>query len=107
MHVNAIMKGLQQGHIAADVGHDAQLNLAVIGAGNNATHWCHKGLTHAPALYGADRDVLQVGVVATEPPGHRHGLRVVRVHSASARVGQCGKLVGVGAFELGQPAVLQ
>ena len=45
-----------------------------------------EGLADAPAFGRADRDVLQVGVVARQPPRHRHRLRVVRVHAAGARM---------------------
>jgi hypothetical protein len=66
-----------------------------------------EGLAHAPAFGRADGDVLQVGVVAGQPPRHRHRLRVVGVHTAGGRVHHQRQLVGVGALELGQAAVLQ
>ena len=87
--------------------HDAQLDLRVVGAGNHPARRRHKGRPHATALGRADGDVLQIGFVARQPPGDGNGLRIVRVHAAGARVGQLGQLVGVGALELGQAAVLQ
>ena len=47
------------------------------------------------------------GLVAGQPPGHGHGLRVVRVHAAGARMRHLRQLVGVGALELRQAPVLQ
>jgi hypothetical protein len=55
----------------------------------------------------AHGDVLQIGVVAGQPAGHRHGLRVMRVHAAGVGVDHLRQLVGVGALELGQAAVLE
>ena len=107
MHIQPGVEGVQQRVVAAQVGHDAQLDLGVVGAGNHAACGGHKGLAHAAAFGGADGDVLQVGVVAGQAACDGHGLRVVRVHAAGAWQGQLGELVGVGAFELDQAAVLQ
>ncbi len=52
-------------------------------------------------------EYLQVGVVARQPAGDRHGLRIVRVYAAGARQRQLRELVGVGALELDQAAVLE
>jgi hypothetical protein len=56
---------------------------------------------------GADRDVLQVRVVARQPPGHRDGLRIGRVDAAGLRVHHQRQLVGVGALQLREAAVLE
>ena len=66
-----------------------------------------KASLHAPALGRADRYVLQVRLVAGEPPGDRHRLRIVGVHAAGPRVDHLRQLVGVGALELGERAVLE
>ena len=87
--------------------HDAQLDLAVVGAGDHAPRRRHEGFAHPPPFRRADGDVLQVGVVAGQAPRHRHRLGIVGVHPARARVGQLGQLVGVGALQFGQAAVLQ
>ena len=107
MHIQPFVESAQQGFVATQMGHDAQLDLAVVGAGDQAARRGHKGLAHAPPLGCADWDVLQIGVVAGQAPGHRHRLRVMGMHPAGARVGQLRQLVGVGAFELGQTPVLQ
>ena len=107
VHIQPFVESAQQGFVTAQVGHDAQLDLAVVGTGDQAPGRGHKGLAHAPPLRRADRDVLQIGVVARQAPGHRHCLRVMGVYPAGARVGQLRQLVGVGAFEFGQTPVLQ
>ena len=67
----------------------------------------HEGFSYPAALGRADRDVLQIGVVARQTPCDGHGLRIVRVHAAGARQGELGEFVGVGSLELGQSPVLQ
>ena len=66
-----------------------------------------ESFAHAPPFGRFDGDVLQIGVVAAQPPRHRHRLRVVGVDAAGARQSQLRQLVGVGAFELGNAAMLQ
>lgn len=107
VHVDTFVKGFEQGRVAAEVGHDAQLDLRVVGAGNDAARRGHEGFAHFATFGGADGDVLQVGLVAGQAPGDGHGLGVVGVDAACARVGQLGEFVGVGAFEFGQAPVLQ
>ena len=87
--------------------HDAQFDLGIVRTRNHPARRRHKSFAHAAAFRRTDGDVLQVRVVAAQPTGHGHGLGIVGVHPACARVGQLGKFVGVGAFEFGQPAVLQ
>ena len=107
VHIQPVVEGFEQRRITADVGHDAQLNLAVVGARNHAARGGHKSLAHAPAFCCADGNVLQIGVVAAQAARDRNGLRVVRVHTACARQCKLGQLVGVSALEFCQAAVLQ
>ena len=107
MHVQAIFEGTQQGFVTRQMGHDAQLDLRIVGTGNQLALWGHKGFAHAAAFGRAHGNVLQIGVVAGQAPRHRHGLRVVGVHTAIRWQGHLRQLVGVGALELGQRAVLE
>ena len=107
VHVDTLGKGPQQRGIAADVRHDSQLDLRVVGASDHAAGRRHEGLAHAAPFGCLDRDVLQVGVVAAQAPGHRNRLRVVRVHATGSRIRELAQLVGVGALQLGKAAVLQ
>ena len=66
-----------------------------------------EGFADAPALGVADRYVLQVGLVAGQPPRDRHRLREVGVHPSGAWVHHARQLVGVGGLELGQGAVVE
>jgi hypothetical protein len=50
----------QQTLVAADVGHDAQLDLRVVGRDDARARRGDERLADAPPLGGADRDVLQV-----------------------------------------------
>jgi hypothetical protein len=89
------------------MGHDAQLDLRIIGGHDRAARRRDEGFPDAAALGGADRDVLQVGIVAREPPGHGYRLSVGGVHPPGRRVDHSRQLVGVGGFQLGKAAILQ
>ena len=105
--VHALGEGAQQRRVATDVGHDAQLDLAVVGTRNNTARRGHKSLAHTATLGRSDRDILQIRVVARQPPGNRHGLGIVGVHTPGTRVGELCQFVGVGALEFGQAPVFQ
>ena len=107
VHIQPVVERLEQGCVIADMGHDAQLDLRIVGAGNNTARRCHKSLAHTPALGRANRYVLKIGVVTGQPPGDCYRLCVVRMHPAGARQRELGQLVGIGALELGQTTVLQ
>ena len=56
---------------------------------------------------GPDGDVLQVGVVAAQPPGRRHRLGERGVHAAGVGVDELRQCVDVGSLELRQTPPLQ
>ena len=58
----------------------------------------HKGLADLAALFSADRDVLQVGVVGRQPPGVGHSHVVGGVDTSGFRVDLAGEFVGIGVF---------
>ena len=107
VHVHAIGECLEQGFVTADVGHDAQLDLRVISAGNHTARRGDKSFTDTATFRCFHRNVLQIRVVARQTARDRHGLRVMRVNTAGFWVGQLGEFVGVGSLELGKPSVLQ
>ena len=73
---------LQRG-VAGQVGHDPQLDLAVVGGEQRLVAAAdHEALPDPAALLGADRDVLQVRVGGREPPGGRDHLVVGGVDPA-------------------------
>jgi hypothetical protein len=103
--VHAFGKRAQHVLVFRDVRHDAQLDLRVVGR-HVRTGRRHEGFADAAAFLGADRDVLQVGIVDASAR-HRHRLRVVGVHAPGLLVDPFRQLVGVGRFQLGQAAVFQ
>ena len=107
MHVLALGEGFEQARIVRQVRHDAQFDLRIVGADDTAIRRCDEGGADAPALGGADRDVLQVGVGRRQAPGDRHRLREAGMHAAGGRVDHLRQLVGVGVLQLGEAAVVR
>ena len=60
--VLALHERVDERRVLREVGEDAQLDLAVVGGEEEAPRLGHERLADAPALRGADRDVLQVRV---------------------------------------------
>ena len=106
MHVEVVLESVQQTGILRQMSHDAQLDLRVVGRQQLVARRRDEGLANAPALGGADRDVLQVRVAGGQPAGGGHRLVVAGVDAPGARVDLLRQLVGVGALELAQGAVL-
>jgi hypothetical protein len=96
---------LQLGDVA-DMGQQAQLDLAVVGADQHMAGLGDEGLADLAAFLGADRDVLQVGIVRGQPAGGGRGQGVGGVHPAGAGL-IAGPGVGIGALQLGQLAPVQ
>ena len=79
------------------MGHDAQLDLAVVGGEqDDVVAAGDEGVADAPAQLGPDRDVLQVGVGRAQPAGRRDGLVERRVQPAGVRVEQQRQRLDVG-----------
>ena len=97
MDVFAAAEGVDQGRVLREVGEDAQLDLAVVGGQQQVAGLGHEGLADAPALGGADGDVLQVRVGGRDAPGGRHRLVEGGVDAAGLGVHQDGQRVHVGA----------
>ena len=87
--------------------HDAQFNLAVIGASDHTASRRYKSLTYFAPLWRADGNILQIGVVARQASCHRNRLRIVGVHPPRFGIGHLCQFVGVSTFELAQRAVFQ
>ncbi len=70
MDVEPFVEGFHHGLILTDGSDDPQLDLRVIG-GQHGVFLIprHKGLPYFPAPVGADRNVLQVGIVRAQPAG--------------------------------------
>ena len=62
VHVLTFVEGAQQGFIFAEMRHDPQFDLRIIGRDNRPSGRGNKRFTNASALGRADRNVLQIGV---------------------------------------------
>ncbi len=70
MQVLAAGEGFEQGLVLGEVGHDAQLDLGVVGGEQRLVPLADdEGAADHPALLGADGDVLQVRVLRGEAAG--------------------------------------
>ena len=88
MHVITAAIGLLQHLFAGEVGEDAQLDLGVVSTEQRPAVLGKKGLADAAAVFGANRDVLQVRVAAAQSPGGGDGLVEVGVHTPCFRFHQ-------------------
>ena len=107
VHVVAAAVGLLQHLFAREVGEDAQLDLGVISAEQGPALLRQEGLADPTAVFGAHRNVLQVGVAAAQPPRCRHRLVEIGVDSPGFRLHQLRQGVDVRALELAEHPVLQ
>jgi hypothetical protein len=62
MDVAVLTEGLEQARIAREVGHDAQLDLRVIGSDDLPAGRRDESFANSSALRRANRNVLQVGI---------------------------------------------
>ena len=105
--VLARAEGVDERRVAREVGEDAQLDLAVVGGEEEVARLGHEGLADAPALRGADRDVLEVRVGRGEPAGGGDRLVEGGVDAAGLGVDERRQRVDVGGLELLDRAVLE
>ena len=107
MHVIATAIRLLKHLFARKVGEDAQLDLGIVSTEQGPAVLRQEGLADSPAVLGAYRDVLQVGVAAAQPTCRRHRLVEIGVDPSCFRFHQLGQGIDVGAFEFAQHPVLQ
>ena len=72
--VGAAAERFDQAWVSREVGDAAQLDLVVVGDEQLVTRRRNERLAELTTLIAAHRDVVQVGLVAAEPSGARHGL---------------------------------
>ena len=97
-----VAKGLAQRRDIGDMGQQPQLDLAIVGTDQHVARFGNEDAADARALLRADRDVLQIGVVAGNAPGAGRGHGVGSVHAAGGGVDFLDQRVGVGRFQLGE-----
>ena len=88
MNILAGAEGPLQRRDVGDLRQQPEFDLRIVGGHEFASLGGDEGAADFAALLGADRDVLQVGVVAGQPPGHRHRLRIAGVNAAGVGVDQ-------------------
>ena len=103
----SLAKASLSGAMSAMCGQDAQLDLRVVGRDQEVAVLGHEGLADLAALLGADRDVLQVGVVGGQAAGRGGGQAVAGVDAAGVGVDLLDQRVGVGAGQLLQLAPVE
>ena len=87
--------------------HDSQLDLGVVRGDDAVALGGDEGLANAPAFFRANRNVLQVRVRGRQAPRGGDRLVVGGVDAPRFGVDHARQLVGVGALQFGQAAVLQ
>jgi hypothetical protein len=94
-------EGLQEGWVSGQVGQDAEFDLGIVCREEPPAWRGDEGLADSPSLYGADGDVLEVGVAARQPSRRRAGLVVGGVDPSRPGMNQERQGVDVGGFQLG------
>ena len=105
VHVLAAAEDLLEHLLARDVGQQPQLDLRVVGGDQPVALLGHEAGADLAAALGADRDVLEVGVVRREAAGGGGDLAEGGAQPAVV-ADEVGEGVEVGALELGQLAPL-
>ena len=93
--------------VAAEVSHDAQLDLRIVGAEEGAILVGHEGFANFAAVFSANGNVLQVGIRRREATGGRNCLIEGSVDATGARVDELWEGFDVGREEFLERAVCQ
>ena len=102
VNVELIGEGLLQRRDVGDVSEKAQFDLAIVGRDELAPLRRDEGAADLAPRFGADGDVLQIGLRRRQPPGGRRGEGVGRMHASRRRVDKARQGVGVGRLEFRQ-----
>ncbi len=108
MDVEARVEGVQHVLVLGQRGDDAELNLRVVRRQQQVVVVAgHEGAAYLAAPFGADGDVLQVGVGGGEAARGSDSLVVDSMQSARGGVDELGEAIEIGAHQLADGAVLQ
>ena len=108
MDILVATEGLDHPLVAAYVRHNSQFYLRVVGCQDDVlVVGCHKGLADVPPTLGTHRDVLQVRIHRTQPPGGGDRLRERGVDAARLGVDELRQRIDVGGLQLGEFAPFQ
>ena len=89
------------------MGHDAELDLAVVGADELEALRCDEGGADLAALLRAHRNVLQVGLGRGEAAGGGRRQRIGGVDALRLRIDEVRQRVGIGGAELRELAPVE
>ena len=107
VYVMSASESLDHVRIAAEVSHDAQFDLRIVGREELASVIGDEGFADLLAVLVTDGDVLQVGVAGAEPSRGRHRLVERRVDASCVRIDELGECLDVGAEQFLQAPVFQ
>ena len=82
VNVGVGLKGFHQAGVFGDMGEQPQFNLRIVGGDQHMAGRGDKGFSDFAPDFGANRDVLQIGVAGRQPPGAGNGLVQRRMHFA-------------------------
>lgn len=101
--VGILLEGGDHGFVAGEGCHDAEFDLGVVAGeeGEVLGIFRDEGAADAAADFGADGDVLEVGVGGGEAPGGDDPLVEVGVDALGGGLDVGGECVDVGGFEFG------
>ncbi len=107
MNVEALREGALQLRNVGDVRQHAQLDLRVVRRDQHRALGRDERRADLAAFLGADRNVLQIGVVGRQAPRGGRSQRIAGVDAAAGGVDEAGQRVGIGRAQLRQLAPLQ
>ena len=93
--------------VFAEMGHDTEFYLRIVGREEQAAFVRDKCLADFLAVLVADRDILQIRVTGAEASGRGDGLVERRVYPSCARVDQLGKCIDISSQQFLQSAMFQ
>ena len=105
--VVAAAVGFDQQRIAREVSEQAQFDLRIIGGEQDVAGFGDEGGANAASEFGADGNVLQIGIGGGKPSGGGSGLAEGGVQASGGAVDERGQSVDVGGFQLGELAVVE
>ena len=91
--------------VAAQLRHDAEFNLRIVGREKRTPLLWHKSLADFAPVIAANRNVLQVGIARREASCGRHSLVERRMDVSCLRINQFRQRINIRADELFQRTV--
>ena len=108
VNILPVLEGFDHVLVLRDMREHAQFDLRIIRVNQDVIFVrCDKHAAQFAAKLGADRNILQVRFGRGQASGGGHGLLKMRVNASVRRTDDLEKSLNVGAFQLGQLAVLE